>query len=102
MPGSAAIWASGYIGCHPAHRTALPAALPPEKAAQLRGVQYETRSFRLDLSRCPACGGPMRLIAVLTDPAPIRTYLDGVGLDSRPPPITPPCLHPQPEFEYAA
>jgi hypothetical protein len=44
----------------------------------------------------------MRLVAVLTDPAPIRTYLDGVGLDSRPPPITPPCLHPQPEFEYAA
>lgn len=64
-------------------------------------MQYEARSFHLEL-RCPACDGPLRLIAALTDPDSIRTYLDGVGLDSRPPPIAPARLGAQPEFDFAA
>ena len=59
------------------------------------------RVFRLEL-RCPACGGPLRLIAALTDPDSIRTHLDGVGLDSRPPPIAPAGLFAAPAFDLAA
>ena len=43
----------------------------------------------------------MKIIAALTEPLAIRTYLDGVGLASRPPPIAPPHPLPQTEFEYA-
>jgi len=39
--------------------------------------------------KCDACGGPMRIIAALTEPDAIRKYLDHVGLPSRAPPISP-------------
>ena len=52
------------------------------------------RVFAIDVRSCPRCGGPMQLIAALTDPDSIRTFLTGVGLtaeapviaDARPPP----------------
>ena len=34
---------------------------------------------------CPACGGPLQIIAALTDPHSIRGYLEAVGLPSRAP-----------------
>ena len=40
----------------------------------------------------------LRIVAALTDPASIRTCLEGVGLPSVPPPRAPP----QPQFEFAA
>ena len=40
----------------------------------------------------------LRIVAALTDPASIRTYLEGVGLPAVPPPRAPP----QPQFEFAA
>ena len=48
------------------------------------------RVFSVDLSECAACGGCLRIIAALTDPASIRTYLEGVGLPAVPPPRAPP------------
>ena len=56
------------------------------------------RVFSADLSQCPACGGRLRIIAALTDPTSIRSYLEGVGLPAMPPPRTPP----EPRFEFAA
>ena len=56
------------------------------------------RVFSVDLSECAACGGRLRIIAALTDPASIRTYLEGVGLPAVPPPRAPP----PPQFEFAA
>ena len=56
------------------------------------------RVFGADLSECAACGGRLRIIAALTDPTSIRTYLEGVGLPVRPPPRAPP----QPQLEFAA
>ena len=55
------------------------------------------RVFAPDLSACPACGGRLRIIAALTDPASIRRYLVGVGL----PPKAPPRAPPQPRFEFS-
>ena len=56
------------------------------------------RVFAADISGCPACGGRLRIVAALTDPASTRTYLEGVGLPAVPPPRAPP----QPQFEFAA
>ncbi len=42
-----------------------------------------------DSSLCAACGGRLRTIAALTDPASIRPYLNGVGLPARPPALGP-------------
>ncbi|MBI5624182.1 MAG: transposase [Elusimicrobia bacterium] len=52
------------------------------------------RAFDLDVLACPRCGGRMRLIATIEDPAVIRRLLDHLGLPtgpsdpcpSRPPP----------------
>ena len=41
----------------------------------------------------------MHIIAALTEPASIRSYLEGVGLPARPPPIGPVCPSPQHELE---
>ena len=59
------------------------------------------RVFRIDVTVCPHCGGTMKIIAALTEPSAIRAYLDGVGLDSHPPPVAPARPQPQTEFEYA-
>ena len=60
------------------------------------------RVFALDVTVCPACGGRLRLIAALTDPASIRRYLDGVGLPIEPPPLMPPRPPPQQEWDFVA
>ena len=41
------------------------------------------RRFSVDISLCAACGGRLRTIAALTDPASILRYLDSVGLPPR-------------------
>lgn len=43
----------------------------------------------------------MKIIAALTDGHSIRTYLEGVGLPARPPPVAPARPHPQQAFDYA-
>ena len=100
----------GVLAPHAADRSRIvPSAAPPAVDALASGrapgrlpwVRLLARVFHLDLT-CPACGNPLQLIAALTDPASIRTYLDGVGLGSRPPPIAPARLVPQPELNFAA
>ena len=59
------------------------------------------RVFRIDVTRCPDCGGRMKIIAALTDPRSIRRCLRGMGLPARAPPITPARPRPQAEFAYA-
>ena len=54
------------------------------------------------LTRCPACGGGLRLIAALTDPASIRRYLhDGRTTDPAPP-LNLPRPPPQQQWDFAA
>jgi hypothetical protein len=38
---------------------------------------------------CPNCGADMRIIAFITDAAPVEQILTHIGEPSRPPPITP-------------
>ena len=60
------------------------------------------RVFSIDVSTCDRCGGRMRVIAALTEPASIRRYLQGVGLPAQPPPIAPPRSPPQTKLEFSA
>lgn len=39
--------------------------------------------------QCPNCGGDIRLIAFITDPAPIRKILEAIGEPLEPPPLAP-------------
>ena len=47
------------------------------------------RVFGLDVLECEKCGGRMKPIAYLTDPAVVEPILDHLGLPGLPPPITP-------------
>ena len=66
---------------------------------RLSWCQLLARVFSVDVTECPDCGGRMKIVAALTDPTSIRTYLEGVGLPARPPPIAPARPAPQPELE---
>jgi hypothetical protein len=41
----------------------------------------------------------MRIVAVVTDPLSVKTYLDGVGLESEIPKMRPPRAPPQTELD---
>ncbi len=83
--------------CSHAEQTAA-----PQPVYRLCWARLLARVFRQDVTQCPACGGKMKIIAALTQPLAIRTYLDGVGLASRGPPIAPPRPLPQTGFDYAS
>ena len=74
------------------------ASSAPPCAHRLRWATLLARVFSSDLSACATCGGRLRIIAALTDPASIRTYPEGVGLPAVPPPRAPP----PPQFEFVA
>ncbi len=85
----------------PAKPVAEPAAdgdtSAPSCAHRLGWAALLARVLGADLSACAACGERLRIIAALTDPTSIRTYLEGVGL-----PGVPPSRAPPPPFEFAA
>ena len=58
------------------------------------------RVFKFQIDVCPACGGKMKIIAFITDPASIHRYLEGIGLPTAAPPIPPARPPPQMKFEY--
>ena len=73
----------------PAQPVAVPAAADGSASAascghRLRWATLLARVFSSDLSECAACGGRLRILAALTDPASIRTYPEGVGLPAMP------------------
>jgi len=51
-------------------------------------MQYENRSFSIDVLECARCGGRMRILCAITSSDAIRKILDCLGLPSRPPPVS--------------
>jgi hypothetical protein len=47
------------------------------------------RVFEIDVLSCPACGGPMTVIAVIEQTEVARKILECLGLPSRAPPLAP-------------
>ncbi len=66
------------------------ASSAPHCGHRLGWAALLARVFATDLSACPAGGGRLRIIAALTDPDSIRTYLQGVGRPAGAPPRAPP------------
>jgi hypothetical protein len=58
------------------------------------------RVFKFQVDVCPECGGRMRIIAFITDPASVQRYLRGEGLPTETPSIAPARSPPQMGFEY--
>jgi len=65
-----------------------PAEMTEPPTAPLSWAQRLNRVFNIDITRCPLCGGQVRLIADVTDPVLIRKILDHVN--SQAPPRLPP------------
>jgi hypothetical protein len=74
--------------------------IPRSNGVRMAWAKLLKRVFNVDVSVCPDCGGQMRIIAFITDPASIRRYLEGVGLPAFAPPIAPARSPPQMAFEY--
>ena len=75
----------------PAKPVAGPSAADGDASAascshRLRWAILLARVFSTDISECAACGGHLRIVAALTDPTSIRTYLEEIGLPAVPPP----------------
>lgn len=51
---------------------------------RLGDLQYETRSFAVDVLKCTRCDGRMRVLAVVDTPEAVRKILDHLGLPSVP------------------
>ena len=59
--------------------------IKPPWANPLHEVQYERRSFDVDVKSCVGCGGRMTVRAVVTDPASIDKLLRALQRPSAPP-----------------
>jgi hypothetical protein len=79
---------------------ALPAAVtttttgsqdPPEHGRPMRlgWAKLLKRVFDLDLTRCPHCGGELRIVAAILQRQAIEKILNQMGLDLQPPPRAP-------------
>ena len=69
---------------------------PAERRASMTWAQCRKRVFGIDIESCPACGGAVRIIACIEDPAVIEkilTHLDVKAANSEVPRL-PPCRAP--------
>jgi hypothetical protein len=76
-------------------RRAAPLASRPAKAHLVhslnptcRGRSFCAGPFEIDVLACPECGGRLRLLATIEDPAVVRKILPhlGIATECRPPP----------------
>ncbi len=73
---------------------------PPGRPRRLPWAELMRRVFAVDVLRCPACGGSMRILAAIHEPEVVRAILESMGLPSRAPPNRP--VRPEPEDEFIA
>ena len=56
-------------------------------AQSLRNYSWSkmlAKVFKIDVTTCDACGGPMKKISAITDPIQVRRYLKHVNIDYEP------------------
>ena len=56
---------------------------------RMRWAQLLKRVFGIDIAHCPHCGGQLKLIAAIEEPAAIARILTHLGLAAPPPPRAP-------------
>ena len=57
--------------------------------ARMSWARLLKRVFDIDIERCPQCGGHLKIIAAIEEPAVIERILTHLGLCAQPPPRTP-------------
>jgi hypothetical protein len=50
-------------------------------------VQYERRSFDVDILQCARCGGRLRVLGEVTEPAMVRLVLESLGMPTEGPTV---------------
>jgi hypothetical protein len=56
---------------------------PAQRRHRLAWAVLLARVFQFELSVCDRCGGQVKIVAAVTEPRSIRTYLEGIGLPPR-------------------
>ncbi len=67
----------------------LEGASHPTRSARMSWARLLKRVFDIDIEHCPHCGGTMKIIAAIEQPAVISKILDHLGLPTRAPPRAP-------------
>ncbi len=67
----------------------LEEAAHPAPSARMSWARLLKRVFDIDIEHCPHCGGTMKIIAAIEQPAVITKILDHLGLPTRAPPRAP-------------
>jgi hypothetical protein len=107
----------GVLGPHYKHRKQI-VPKPPElkvvgqEQANIDPKQLElkkkiipwarllARVFNIDVVTCIKCGGSLKIIAAIEDPAVIRKILEHMGLNTKPPPLHPALGPPKHEHHF--
>jgi hypothetical protein len=71
---------------------------PARSAAPSRWARLIARIYEVSPLTCPGCGAEMRILAFITDPAPIVAILRHLNLPTRPPALSPARGPPQPDL----
>ena len=61
----------------------------PQHPARMSWARLLKRVFDIDIERCPNCGGELKIIAAIQEPAVIARILTHLGLPARAPPRAP-------------
>jgi hypothetical protein len=61
----------------------------PGASARMSWARLLKRVFDIDIERCPQCGGNLKIIAAIEEPALIERMLTHLGLCAQPPPRSP-------------
>jgi len=71
---------------------------PARSAARSRWARLIARIYEVSPLSCPGCGAEMRILAFLTDPAPVVAILRHLDLPTQPPALSPARGPPQPDL----
>jgi len=81
-------------------------AAAPKKPKRARGAGRTSwakrlaRVFKVDVTVCPTCGGPMKIVEFITDPLEVAQELGGTGMAPRAPPQAPSSQLELPMIDY--
>jgi len=84
----------------PRGRAATPGTTPHPSIQRLPWAELLERVFAIDALTCPYCGGPRRLIALLSDGPVVRKILECLNLPTEPLPLAPARAPPEPAFAW--
>ena len=90
-------WAHSECGVKPARarHSQIEESPAGPRSRNYTWAELMRRVFEVDVLECPACRGPMRVLAAIHPPEATRAILECLDLPSRSPPFSPP--PPEPE-----